>query len=324
MILIVGGAGYIGSHINKELTKAGYETLVLDDLSSGKKELVKWGRLIEGKLDNEIILDKIFLENKIEAVMHFAAFKAVGESVLDPEKYYLNNVGGPLVLLKKMRQYGVNKFIFSSSAATFGNPKYSPIDELHPQNPINPYGRTKLIIENILADYSKAYGLNSVSLRYFNAAGADLDSECGEWTGSSSNLIPLVLDAAIGRREDIKIFGTDYETPDGTCIRDYIHVTDLASAHIKALEYLINGGQTDFFNLGNGKGYSVKEVIEMAKKITKVDFKVVEASRREGDPAILVADSTKARKVLGWEPKYPDLEIIVDSAWKWNQKLEGK
>ncbi len=324
MILNVGGAGYIGSHVNKELARAGYETLILDDLSSGKRELVKWGKLIEGKLDDEVILDKIFSENKIEVVMHFAAFKAVGESVLDPEKYYLNNVAGPLVLLKKMRQYGVSKFIFSSSAVIFGNPQYSPIDEKHPQNPINPYGQTKLMIEHILADYSKAYGLNSVALRYFNAAGADLESECGEWAGSSSNLIPLVLDAAIGRREDIKIFGTDYETPDGTCVRDYIHVTDLASAHIKALEYLNQGGQTEFFNLGNGKGYSVKEVVEMAKKITKVDFKVVEAPRREGDPAVLVADSTKARQVLGWEPKYPDLEIIVESAWKWNQKLAEK
>jgi len=324
MILIVGGAGYIGSHVNKELARAGYETLILDDLSSGKRELVKWGKLIEGKLDDEVILDKIFSENKIEVVMHFAAFKAVGESVLDPEKYYLNNVAGPLVLLKKMRQYGVSKFIFSSSAAIFGNPQYSPIDEKHPQNPINPYGQTKLMIEHILADYSKAYGLNSVALRYFNAAGADLESECGEWTGSSSNLIPLVLDAAIGRREDIKIFGTDYETPDGTCVRDYIHVTDLALAHIKALVYLNRGGLTEFFNLGNGKGYSVKEVVEMAKKITKVDFRVVEAPRREGDPAVLVAESIKARQVLGWEPKYPDLEIIVESAWKWNQKLAEK
>lgn len=321
MILIVGGAGYIGSHINKELTKQGYQTVVFDNLSSGKKELVKWGDFFEGDLGKIENIRDVFKKYPIDAVLHFAAFKAVGESVTDPQKYYKNNVANTLNLFEVMKENEVKKFIFSSSAATFGNPQYIPIDEKHPQSPINPYGETKLIIEHILRDYSLAYGFKYVSLRYFNACGADLETEVGEWPGSSSNLIPLVLDAAIGRREDIKIFGTDYPTPDGTCIRDYIHVTDLATAHVLALKYLVDGGESRCLNLGNGRGFSVKEVVEMAKKVTGINFKVTETERRAGDPPELVADSKLAQEVLKWQPQYQDLEIIVESAWKWHQKV---
>jgi len=321
MILIVGGAGYIGSHINKELTKEGFKTVVFDNLYSGRKELVKWGEFFEGDLANIEDIRAVFKKYPIEAVLHFAAYKAVGESVTDPQKYYKNNVASTLNLFEVMKENGVDKFIFSSSAATFGEPQYIPIDEKHPQNPINPYGETKLIVEHIMRDYDKAYGMRYVALRYFNACGADLETEVGEWPGSSSNLIPLVLDAAIGRREDIKVFGTDYPTPDGTCIRDYIHVTDLATAHVLALKHLLNGKESKCFNLGNGKGFSVKEVINMAKKVTGIDFKVTNVERRAGDPPELVADSKLAKEVLGWTPQYADLETIVSSAWKWHQKV---
>ncbi len=322
MILIVGGAGYIGSHINKELTKQGYKTVVFDNLSSGKKDLVKWGEFFEGDLGNIENIREVFKKYPIEAVFHFAAFKAVGESVVDPQKYYINNVSNALNLFKVMMENKVDKFIFSSSAAVYGEPQYMPLDEKHPQSPINPYGETKLITEHIMRDYSSAYGFKYVSLRYFNACGADLDGETGEWQGSSSNLIPLVLDAAIGAREEIGVFGTDYPTPDGTCIRDYIHVTDLADAHVLALKYLMDGGQSDCFNLGNGKGFSVKEVIDMAKKVTQIDFKVTPKDRRAGDPPELIADASKAKNVLKWEPKYFDLEIIVSSAWNWHKQFK--
>jgi len=322
MILIVGGAGYIGSHINKELNKQGYKTVVFDNLSSGKKELVKWGEFFEGDLGNIENIRAVFEKYPIEAVLHFAAFKAVGESVTDPQKYYKNNVANTLNLFQVMRENKVNKFIFSSSAAVFGNPQYIPIDEKHPTNPINPYGETKLIVEHIMRDYSVAYDFRYVALRYFNACGADVEGDVGEWQGSSSNLIPLVLDAAIGEREDIKIFGTDYPTIDGTCIRDYIHVTDLAVAHVLALKYLMDGGKSDVFNLGNGKGFSVREVVNMAKKVTKIDFRVTETERRAGDPPELIADSKKAKEILKWEPKYFDLEIIISSAWNWHKRFK--
>ena len=321
MILIVGGAGYIGSTVNKELTKKGYQTVVFDNLATGKRELVKWGEFFEGDLGKINDIRAVFKKYSIEAVLHFAAFKAVGESVTDPQKYYKNNVANTLNLFEVMKENGVDKFIFSSSAATFGEPKYMPIDEKHPQNPINPYGETKLIVEHIMRDYSNAYGFKYVSLRYFNACGADMETEVGEWPGSSSNLIPLVLDAAIGRREDIKIFGTDYSTSDGTCIRDYIHVTDLATAHVLAFKYLVDGGESRCLNLGNGKGFSVKEVVAMAKKVTGIDFKVTEVERRAGDPPELVADSKLAQQILKWQPQYQDLEVIVESAWKWHQKV---
>lgn len=321
MILIVGGAGYIGSTVNKELHKKGYETLVLDDLSSGHADLVKWGKLVVGSLGDENILREIFTNNKIETVMHFAAFKAVGESVLDPQKYYINNVANTLVLLKVMREFNINQFIFSSSAAVYGAAQYTPIDEKHPQSPLNPYGWNKLMVEQILADYGKAYGFKSVCFRYFNAVGADPESETGELPGSSANLLPLLMAAAIGRRPDVKMFGTDYPTPDGSCVRDYIHVCDLASAHISAIEYLNNGGKSEVFNLGNGAGYSVKEMIATAKMVTGVDFKVIEVGRREGDSPVLVADSAKAKRILNWVPQFTDLKAIVESAWKWNLKL---
>jgi UDP-glucose 4-epimerase len=321
MILIVGGAGYIGSHINKDLNKKGYQTLILDDLSSGKEALVKWGKLVVGSLGDEAVLEKIFSENKIETVMHFGAFKAAGESVVNPEKYYFNNVANTLTLLKVMKKHGVGKFIFSSSAAVYGVPQYNPMDEKHPKSPINPYGRTKLMVEEILEDYSVAYGLKYVALRYFNAAGADPEVEVGEWPGGCANLIPVIFDVVSGRKPELKVFGTDYETTDGTCIRDYIHVSDLADAHVKAVEYLNNGGTSDKFNLGNGNGFSVKEVINIAKEVTGVDFKVVEAERRPGDPAILMADSKKAREVLGWQPIHQDLREIVETGWKWEESV---
>lgn len=321
MILIVGGAGYIGSQVNKELHKQGYETLVLDDLSSGRADLVKWGKLIVGSLGDEKILREIFTNNKIETVMHFAAFKAVGESVLEPQKYYLNNVVNTLTLLKVMREFNINQFVFSSSAAVYGAAQYTPIDEKHPCSPLNPYGWNKLMVEQVLSDYSTAYDFKSVCFRYFNAVGADPESDTGELPGSSANLLPILMDAAIGRRPNVKMFGSDYSTTDGTCIRDYIHVCDLAEAHIKAVEYLGNGGKTDIFNLGNGKGYSVLEMINTAKEITGVDFSVISEGRRAGDSAVLIADSTKAKTVLGWVPKYTDLKVIVDTAWKWNLKL---
>lgn len=323
MILIVGGAGYIGSHINKELNKQGYKTVVFDSLVKGHREAIKWGEFFEGDLANIEDIRGVFKKYPIEAVLHFAAFIEVGESVKDPQKYYQNNVKNTLNLFQVMLENDVKKIIFSSTAATFGNPQYSPIDEKHPQVPINPYGQAKLMVEKILADYDFAYGLKYVALRYFNACGADLDGEIGENHSPESHLIPLVLDAALGKREDIKIFGTDYPTPDGTCIRDYIHVTDLAQAHVLALKYLLNGGESDCFNLGNGSGFSVREVIDMVKKVAGVDFKVTEVERRAGDPPELIADSKKAREILKWEPKFFELETIVSSAWRWHKQLNG-
>lgn len=320
MILIVGGAGYIGSHINKELNKQGFETLIFDSLVTGYEWAVKWGKFVKGDLANIDEIRRVFKENKIEAVMDFAGSIEVAESVKDPQKYYFNNISNTLNLFKVMLENDVKKIIFSSTAATFGNPQYTPIDEKHPQVPINTYGWTKLMTERILIDYDNAYGLKSVKFRYFNACGADADGEIGEAHNPESHLIPLVLDAAIGKRENIKIFGTDYETKDGTCIRDYVHVTDLAEAHILALKYLLAGGESDDFNLGNGVGFSVKEVIESVKKVTQKDFEVIETERRAGDPAVLVASSEKVKKKLNWMPKYANIDEIVKSAWLWHQK----
>jgi UDP-glucose 4-epimerase len=320
MILIVGGAGYIGSEINKELTQAGFQTVVFDSLVSGHKEAVKWGEFVEGDLNNLEDIRGVFKKYKIEAVLDFAAFIEVGESVKDPQKYYFNNLVNTLNLLKVMKEFEVSKIIFSSTAATFGEPKYTPIDEAHPQWPINPYGWTKLMIERIFADYDVAYGLRYVALRYFNACGANDEADIGEDHAQESHLIPLILDAAIGKRENIKIFGTDYPTPDGTCVRDYIHVVDLASAHLLALKHLLEGGESKQYNLGNGKGFSVKEVISAVKKVTGKEFIVQEVERRPGDPPVLVAASDKIKKELGWSPKYTDIEAIVASAWKWHQK----
>lgn len=321
MILIVGGAGYIGSHLNKEINKKGIETVIFDNLSYGHIDFVKWGTFQKGDLGNIEDIRAVFKKYPIEAVMHFAAFTYVGESVEDPQKYYQNNVKNTLNLLQVMLEENVKYFVFSSTCATYGNPVEIPITESHPQNPINPYGKGKLMVETVLKDYSDAYGLKYASLRYFNAAGADPDGEVGELHDPETHLIPLILDVAAGRRKDIKIFGTDYDTPDGTCIRDYIHVTDLAEAHILALQYLQNGGESDFFNLGNGNGFSVKEVIETAEEITGKNIKAVEAERRAGDPPILVGSSQKAKETLNWNPKYDELSKIIETAWNWHKKI---
>lgn len=321
MILIVGGAGYIGSHVNKVLNEMGYETIILDNLSYGHEESVKWGTLCKCDLANINEVDDIFTKYNINAVMHFSSFIDVGESVRNPEKYYNNNVVNTMNLLNVMLKHDVKKFIFSSTCATYGIPQKIPLTENHPQNPINPYGWTKLMVERILKDYDTAYGLKSVILRYFNASGADESGIIGEWHNPETHLIPLILDAAMGKREDIKIFGTDYDTPDGTCIRDYIHVTDLADAHILSLEYLNKNNQSNQFNLGNGQGFSVKEVIESVKRVTGRNFNVTQTQRREGDPAILIGSSKKAKDTLGWDPQYVNIDKIIETAWNWHQKL---
>ena len=318
-ILVCGGAGYIGSHINKQLNREGYETIVFDNLVYGHREAVKWGTFAEGDLADEAEIEAVFSAHEIDAVFHFAAYAYVGESVTEPEKYYYNNVVNTLNLLKVMRRHSCKKLIFSSTCATYGEPEKVPITEDMPQNPINPYGMTKLTVERILKDYQKAYGLQSAVLRYFNAAGADSDGEIGESHHPETHLIPLVLDAASGKREDIKVFGTDYNTPDGSCVRDYIHVADLADVHIRALHYLEEGNPGDFFNLGNTIGTSVLEVVESVKRVTGKEFPVTLSDRRQGDPARLVGSSDKARKVLGWEPKYGEIDVIVAHAWKWHE-----
>ena len=319
MILICGGAGYIGSHANKLLAARGYETVVFDNLIYGHREAVKWGTFIKGDLKNPEEIDAVFENYPIDAVMHFAAYAYVGESVAEPEKYYINNVANTLNLLHAMRDHGCSKIIFSSTCATYGEPGKVPITEDMPQEPVNPYGASKFMVERILKDYAKAYDLKYIALRYFNAAGADPEGEIGESHDPETHLIPLVLDAASGKRPDIKVFGTDYPTRDGSCIRDYIHVTDLASAHLLALEYLDNGGDSGCFNLGNEQGTSVLEVIEAVRKVTGRDFKVTRADRRPGDPATLVGSSEKAKQVLGWKPEYGDIETIVEHAWKWHE-----
>jgi len=291
----------------------------VDDLSSGHRDAVLCGEFVQGNFGDRALLDAV-LSNGFDAVMHVASFIQVGESVQHPDKYYRNNVTYTLGLLEAMRAQGVNKFIFSSTAATFGEPQYTPIDERHPQQPINPYGRTKLMVEQALADYDKAYGMKSVCLRYFNAAGADPEGQLGERHDPETHLIPLVLQAASGRRPHISVFGRDYDTPDGTCIRDYIHIQDLCSAHWLALKSLMDGAESQAYNLGNGNGFSVQEVIDTAEQVTGRKIPVVNAARREGDPARLVADSTLARKQLGWQPQYADLATIIEHAWKWETR----
>ncbi len=321
-ILICGGAGYIGSHTNKLLSQQGYETVVFDNLVYGHREAVKWGELVVGDLNDPTALKKLFDENDFDAVMHFAAYAYVGESVENPEKYYFNNVVNTLNLLQAMKEHGCGRLIFSSTCATYGEPESVPITEEMPQNPINPYGATKLMVERIFKDYHKAYGLQFVVLRYFNAAGADPYGEIGESHNPETHIIPLVLDAASGAREECKVFGTDYDTPDGSCVRDYIHVTDLASAHLLALGYLEQGKPSDFFNLGNERGTSVLEVVESVRRVTGRGFTATIAPRRPGDPAKLVGSSRKAREVLGWKPEYADIDTIVAHAWKWHEKKE--
>ncbi len=321
-VLVTGGAGYIGSHVVQYLRRCGREVIVLDDLSGGFRDAVPEGCLVDGNIGDRVVLDRVFAGHDIDAVMNFASFIEVGASVKDPSAYYRNNVGNTLQLLDAMARHGVQHFIFSSTAAIFGDPEYTPIDEAHPKAPINPYGRTKWLIEQLLPDYQAAYGLNSVCLRYFNAAGADPEGRLGERHEPETHLIPLVLQAASGRREAISIFGTDYPTPDGTCVRDYIHVEDLAQAHWCALEYLESGAGSAAFNLGNGSGFSIREVIEAARRVIGRDFPVLEAERRPGDPPVLVADSSLVKSTLGWTPEYSDLETIIAHAWAW-ERLKG-
>ena len=317
-ILVVGGAGYIGSHVVKMLATQGYNPVVYDNLSKGHREAVQGHPFELGDLGDKTRLAEVFKKYNIEAVMHFAAFIEVGESVKEPSKYYHNNVAKVLNLLDAMHENAVRYFVFSSTAATFGEPVHPKIDETHPQKPINPYGNTKLMVEKMLEDFDTAYGLKSVALRYFNASGADDSGKIGESHTPETHLIPLVLQAAAGKRPSISVFGTDYPTPDGTCVRDYVHVNDLARAHILALEKMAKENQSLRYNLGSGNGQSVAELIAQAKEVTGVDFKVEYKGRRAGDPAVLVADSAKATRELGWKPQY-DLKQIIQTAWNWEQ-----
>ena len=319
-IIVVGGAGYIGSHMVKMLLDEGHEVVTFDNLSSGFRDAVLGGDFVEGDLANTSLLDDVFAKYKPEAVMHFASYIQVGESVQHPAKYYFNNFTNTLNLLNTMVKYQVHNFIFSSTAAVFGEPEYVPIDEAHPKAPLNPYGRSKLMVEQILADYEHAYGLKSVCLRYFNAAGADPGALLGERHEPETHLIPLVLQAISGRRSHISVFGRDYDTPDGTCIRDYIHIVDLCSAHLLALTRLAKDGVSQRFNLGNGAGFSVQEVISVAEQVTGKKVKVIDAPRRAGDPARLVADAKLAKNTLGWSPVYTDLATIIAHAWVWETK----
>ena len=317
-ILVIGGAGYIGSHTVNLLKKSGYTPIIYDNLSKGYKEIAKIldVKFIEGDLGDRERLKEVFEKEEISAVMHFAAFIEVGESVEKPSEYYDNNVSKVIRLLDQMVESEIRNFIFSSTAATFGEPLKEKIDEAHPQLPINPYGKTKLIVEKILEDYDAAYGLKSVILRYFNASGSDMEGIIGESHIPETHLIPLILKAASGKRESIKIFGDNYSTKDGTCVRDFVHVYDLAKAHILGMEKMLEKKQSLNYNLGSGEGYTVREVIEKVKEVTEKEFKVEIVEKRAGDPGVLVADSTKAKNELGWTPEY-SLEDIIKSAWKW-------
>jgi UDP-glucose 4-epimerase len=316
-ILVVGGAGYIGSHMVKLLRRSGFGTVVLDDLSGGHRDAVRDVPLVVGSIADADLLAELFSGHRFAAVMHFASFIQVGESMSDPGKYYANNLAATLTLLDAMRDAGVMRFIFSSSAAVFGNPDRVPIREDFPKQPINPYGRSKWMVEQVLEDYDRAYGLKSICLRYFNAAGADPDGELGERHDPETHLIPLLLQAAAGRREAVSVFGTDYDTPDGTCIRDYVHVVDLCDAHLLGLRRLLDGGESARFNLGNGQGFSVKEVVDMVRHVTGRRTPVRYEARRPGDPPRLVADTTLAQGVLDWMPQRAKLETIVADAWAW-------
>jgi len=316
-ILVTGGAGYIGSHVVKLLGERGYEVLVVDNLSTGHKESVLYGDLVVVDLENKLVLDSIIRSFKPDVVMHFAAAIEVAESVRNPLKYYKNNTLNTLNLLEIMIENDVKRLIFSSTAAVYGVPNEVPIKEDAPLEPINPYGQSKAFVEKILKDFDNAYGLEYISLRYFNVAGADPEGKIGQSYRNATHLITRALKTAKGEYKKLYIFGTDYKTPDGTAIRDYIHVMDLAEAHVLALDYLTEEHKSSVFNLGYGYGYSVKEVIEAVKKITGIDFPVEEADRRPGDPAVLVADNTKAKETLNWRPKYANLDFIIKTAWNW-------
>ncbi|MDP4622633.1 MAG: UDP-glucose 4-epimerase GalE [Hydrogenophaga sp.] len=320
-VLVVGGAGFIGSHMVKMLGRQACRVTALDDLSSGHRDAVLCGDFVQGDMADRALLDSV-LSRGFDAVMHFASFIQVGESVQHPALYYQNNVVKTLALLDAMRAHGVQRFIFSSTAATFGAPQYTPMDEQHPQHPVNPYGRTKLMVEQVLADYAQAYGLRSVSLRYFNAAGADPEGQLGERHEPETHLIPLVLQVAAGRRPHLQVFGRDYDTPDGTCVRDYVHVEDLCSAHWLALQSLMKEEAEGYqaYNLGSGHGFSVHEVIDTAQKVSGRSVAIIDSPRRAGDPSRLVADPTLARQKLGWQPQFSELRTLIEHAWRWETR----
>ncbi|WHO73664.1 UDP-glucose 4-epimerase GalE [Rhizobium sp. BT03] len=318
-VLVVGGAGYIGSHTCLDLANKGYKPVVFDNFSNGHREFVKWGPAEEGDIRDRARLDEVLAKHKPAAILHFAALIEVGESVKDPVSFYENNVIGTLTLLSAAQAAGINAFVFSSTCATYGLPQSVPLDETHRQVPINPYGRTKYIVEQALADYDQYRSLRSVVLRYFNAAGADFEGRIGEWHQPETHAIPLAIDAALGRRQGFKVFGSDYETRDGTCVRDYIHVLDLADAHVRAVEYLLKGGDSVALNLGTGTGTTVKELLGAIEDVSNRPFPVEYIGRREGDSHTLVANNDKARDVLGWVPQY-DLSQIIRSAWNWHAR----
>jgi len=318
-VLVVGGAGYIGSHTCLELANKGFEPVVYDNLSNGHEEFVKWGVLEKGDIRDRQRLDEVLARHKPRAILHFAAMIEVGESVKDPVSFYDNNVIGTLTLLSGALAAGVEAFVFSSTCATYGLPESVPIDEQHRQAPINPYGRTKWVCEQALKDYGQYKGLRSVILRYFNAAGADPEGRIGEWHEPETHAIPLAIDAALGRRQSFKIFGTDYDTRDGTCVRDYIHVLDLADAHVRAVEYLLAGGDSVELNLGTGTGTTVKELLTAIADVSGREFNIDRVERREGDSTTLVANNDKARDILGWVPQY-DLSDITRTAWNWHSR----
>lgn len=319
-VIVTGGAGYVGSHACKALARAGFVPVVLDNLCNGHAFSVKWGPLVRGNIEDRDLLDVVFDKYRPVAVMHFAAYAYVGESVTDPGKYYKNNVAGTLLLLMAMKEHQIKNLIFSSTCSTYGSPQELPITEEHGQMPINPYGMSKLMVERILCDFGRAYGLKSVILRYFNAAGADHECETGECHAPETHLIPLVLNVALGQSPFVKIYGTDYDTHDGTCVRDYVHVSDLADAHVLALEHLLSGGPGGAFNLGNSSGFSVRDVIDAASRVTGSLIQSVEIDRRAGDPAVLIGSSEKAKKVLGWKPMYSNIDEIIITAWCWALK----
>jgi UDP-glucose 4-epimerase len=318
-ILVVGGAGYIGSHTVVELMEFGYKCVVLDNLSEGHRKAVKTEFFELADLEDREAIAHIFDKYTICGVIHFSSFIEVGESVKNPSKFYRNNVANTLNLLDVMVEKGVKNIVFSSTCAIYGNPEYSPLDELHPQAPLSPYGKTKQMVEKILEDYGTAYGLKYISLRYFNASGASENGELGESHNVETHLIPIVLKTLTGERKGVNIFGTDYDTPDGTCVRDYIHVSDLASAHRLAMESLLGGGDSDFINLGTGIGHSVREIITACERVTGKKVPVIEAERRAGDPPELVAANEKAKRALGWRPKYTNIDDIIRTAWFWEQ-----
>jgi UDP-glucose 4-epimerase len=322
MILVIGGAGYIGSHMVKCLLQHGEDVLIMDTLEKGHRDAIVGGKFVEGDLRRPDDLKHVFGKHDVESVMHFAAYASVGDSVKNPSTYYENNVVGCYALLEAMRAHKIDKLIFSSSAAVYGEPIAVPIPEDHPKNPTNPYGETKWVMERMLQWYGGAYGIRSISLRYFNAAGADPDGQIGEDHEPEEHLIPVALLALLGKRDKLKIFGTDWPTPDGTCIRDYIHVNDLAEAHFLAVQALRKGAPTNAYNLGNGHGYSVKEVMQSVEKVTGKKVPYEAASRRAGDPARLVASSERIKKELGWKPNYPELETIITHAWNWRKTRE--